>query len=183
MFKKIICAVIGAVILLGTTGCFGSSSDTPYTISRKMMRNIQKYLKNGNAEEFCALFAPNSEVTVQEVNDLFEYIGEIESIKRGGISSGGATSINGKYTDYSYGGRLTAVAKSGIEYKVDFSATAVNDEKPERIGLGKLCFIKSSDSTDVYGIGECYNEIGEALDMKGNVVERTRRKDRAKSSH
>lgn len=176
MLKKIICAVIGAVILLGTTGCFGSSSDDPYTISRKMLRDIKQYLQDGNAEDFCSLFAPDVNVTVQEVNDLFEYLGEIKSIKNGGISPGGATKKNGKYIEYSYGGKFTAVAKDEIEYEVSFAAAAVNVENPGDVGLYRIGFKNLADPDDVYGVGAYYNEKGEELDLKGKIVNRPKRK-------
>lgn len=175
MLKRIICSVIVVFILFGATGCSGS--EDPYTISRKMLHDIQKYLQEENAEEFCNLFSLDSDVTIQEVKDLFSYIGEIDSFgKGGGISPGGATKINGKYIEYSYGGKFTITSKDGIEYKVVFSAAAINTENPGDVGLYRIGFNNLADPDDVYGVGAYYNEKGEELDLKGKVVNRPKRK-------
>lgn len=180
MLKKIICTILGVMILLGTTVCAAKTSNSPYDISRAMLHDIQKYLKDENVGELCKLFAVDSDVTIQEVEDLFRYIGEIESIESEGIIPGGAKKRDGKYIEYYYGGRLTVAAKDGIEYTVGFSATAINAENPGDVGLCRIGFRNLADPDDVYGVGAYYNEKGEELDINGKVVERTKRKDRSK---
>ena len=180
MFKKIAALVLCGAVLCGLAGCeFGRKEKeidpkrSPHDYAVQVRQNIQKYLKKGDAEAISAMFSEYYATSPQEVQGLLNFIdGKIVSFDKSSIQSNGHSVEYGVYSEYGYGGQFNISTNSGKEYECHFAGYAVYDEEPEQVGLGRLSIINVVDEKDRYGVGACYNEKGQELDLNGNVIER-----------
>ena len=179
MSKTLISIIVCSVFLAGLMGAIyvmNYHQESPYNITRSVLRTVQKSLKEQDAEKFYSVFSGSSMVTREEIENLFEYVGTVESMSRSSINSGGGSVRNGIYTKYAYVGHFTAVMTDGSEYDVYFSGYAFKEDDSSKIGVERLSFTNKADEFDEYGIGSYYNKKGEPLTLDGKVAKGYERK-------
>ncbi|MCH5197128.1 MAG: DUF5104 domain-containing protein [Oscillospiraceae bacterium] len=179
MFKKLVCVIICAAMLCSLTGCAFlrrkkeiDPKRSPYRYVEYMIRDMQDYLKEGDAESLSVMFGDYLKVTADDVQKLLAFIdGEIVSIDRASIEPGGGKKRE-VYIEYAYGGEFNISTSSEKEYVCYFTGYAVYDEKPEKIGLENFSVVNLADEKDRYGVGYSFNEKGQQLDLNGKVIEK-----------
>ena len=156
-------------MLCGLTGCaFGRKEKeidpkrSPHDYVRQVLQNIQDYLKEGDADSLCAMFADYYNVTLQEVQGMMNFIdGKIVSFDNNSIRPGAKEVYYGEYKLYSYGGRFTFSTNTGTEYKGYFAGYAVYNEEPEKVGLEDIYIENLMDTSLGYGLGSYQSVLTE----------------------